>query len=105
MSHAQTNPSWLVEMFPQNLQAQITYLTLHKYILIFQNEKTAQLVRRKKFSFLIAFIGVLLWFIGFIVYLIWYLAKEDDTIYLDISTQPPAIPPTPPTESLSPPTN
>ncbi len=104
MSHAQTNPTWLVEMFPQNLQAQITYLTLHKYVLLFQNEKTAQLVRRKKFSFLIAFIGVLLWFIGFIVYLIWYLAKEDDTIYLDISTQPPSIPP-PATAHPAPPTS
>ncbi len=104
MAHAQTNPPWLVEMFPQNLQAQITYLTLHKYVLIFQNEKTAQLVRRKRFSFLIAFVGVLLWFIGFIVYLIWYLAKEDDTIYLDISTQPSVI--SPPAKSLpTPPTS
>lgn len=95
MARAQTNPEWLVKLFPQNLQAQVTYLTLHKYILLFQNEKSAQLLRKKKFSFLIALVSVLLIFVyaafGFaclLIYIIWYLAKGDETIYLDVSAQP-----------------
>jgi uncharacterized BrkB/YihY/UPF0761 family membrane protein len=45
---------------------------------------TAQLVRPKKFSFLWALLWFLLFGIGILVYVAYYLAKSDQTEYLEV---------------------
>ncbi|OGL95034.1 hypothetical protein A2348_04665 [Candidatus Uhrbacteria bacterium RIFOXYB12_FULL_58_10] len=87
MAHIQTNPSWVTQKYPGDLSAQVRYLIQFGYVVVHQNEKTAQLVRKKKFSLFLALCGLLLFFFGFLLYLVWYLAKRDDTIYLDITAQ------------------
>jgi uncharacterized BrkB/YihY/UPF0761 family membrane protein len=45
---------------------------------------TAQLVRPKKFSFLWALLWFLLFGIGILIYVAYYLAKSDQTVYLEV---------------------
>ena len=48
---------------------------------------TAQLVRPKKFSFLWALLWFLLFGIGILVYVAYYLAKSDQTVYLEVDDE------------------
>ncbi len=77
------NPQWLVNKFPNDLKAQVRYLVSNGYHVVSQDDKTAQLIKPKKFSCLFCLVT------GFLPYLIWYLAKRDGTIYLDSSVQSP----------------
>ena len=45
---------------------------------------TAQLVRPKRFSFLWAFLWLLVFGIGIVVYLIYYAAKQDEGRYVEV---------------------
>lgn len=47
-------------------------------------DTTAQLVRRKTFSCLWALLWFLLFGIGLVIYLIWYWAKRDHTIFVSV---------------------
>lgn len=55
------------------------------YRVVSQTETTAQLVRPRRFSCLAATLWTLLFGIGLIFYLFWYLGKKDDTIYLQVA--------------------
>lgn len=44
----------------------------------------AQLLRPKKFSFLWALLWFLLFGIGILIYVAYYLAKSDQTMYLEV---------------------
>ncbi len=81
------NPQWLVNKYPKNLKGQIRELIGKGYVVVSQDATSAQLVRKKTFSFLIAFLSLFVFGFGFLLYLIWYLAKRDDLIYLDLETQ------------------
>lgn len=83
-----TNPSWLVLKAPRDLKSQIRIAVEKGYHVVSQTETTAQLLREKKFSCLIATIGLLCFFFGLVVYVLYYLSKRQDKIYLDIETQP-----------------
>ena len=48
---------------------------------------TAQLVRPKKVSFLWALLWFLLFGIGILVYVAYYLAKSDQTVYLEVDDE------------------
>ncbi len=48
---------------------------------------TAQLVKPKVFSRLWAFLWFLVFGVGLIVYLLWYAAKRDKTVYLTADEQ------------------
>ena len=52
------------------------------YIVMSQTDTSAQLVKRKKFSFLIAIIALCLAVFPFILYVLWYMAAKDETLYL-----------------------
>jgi len=52
-----------------------------------KTDTTAQLVKPKKFSFLWAVLWFLLLGVGLIVYLIYYWAKRDDQVYLEVNEQ------------------
>ena len=54
------------------------------YVVLAQTETSAQLVKRKQFSFLIAVIALLLAVFPFILYVLWYMAAKDETIYLTV---------------------
>jgi uncharacterized membrane protein len=49
-----------------------------------QTNTTAQLIKPKHFSFLWAFLWFLLAGIGLLVYVIYYMAKKDEIIYLQV---------------------
>lgn len=51
---------------------------------ISRTDTTAQLVKPKKFSLLIAVICLLLAVFPFIIYLLWYMAAKDKTIYIEV---------------------
>jgi hypothetical protein len=86
---AQYNPQWLVNRFPNDLKAQVRFLVQQGYTVTHQDEKSAQLMRKKQFSCLIAFLTLFIFGVGFLLYLIWFLAKRDETIYLEIDQQKP----------------
>ncbi len=77
------NPQWLVNKHPKNLKAQIKELVEHGYTVTLQDTGTAQLIRKKSFSCLFALIT------GVIPYALYYMAKNDYTVYLDLDTQTP----------------
>lgn len=54
------------------------------YRVVNQTNTTAQLVRPKQFSCLIATLSAFLVGIGLIFYLFWYASKKDDTVYLQV---------------------
>lgn len=77
------NPQWLVNRFPKDLKAQIRYLVGKRYQVIHQENESAQLLKKKTFSCLFCLIT------GIIPYGIWYMAKRDNAVYLDMSDQSP----------------
>ncbi len=82
------NPRWLIKQAPGDLKAQISIAVSRGYHVVSQTATTAQLIRQKTFSCLIATLALLLFGFPFIIYLFYYLSKKDDTVYLDIETQP-----------------
>jgi hypothetical protein len=84
----QTNPRWLIEKAPGDLKAQVRIAVEHGYQVVSQTHTTAQLMRKKQFSCLIATVLFLCFAIPFFIYLFYYIGKKDDYIYLDIETQP-----------------
>lgn len=77
------NPAWVVNKHPNNLKAQIKELVEHGYTVTLQDSSSAQLVRKKSFSCLFALIT------GVIPYALYYMAKNDYTVYLDLDNQHP----------------
>ncbi len=84
----QTNPFWLVRRAPRDLQSQIHLAVQKGFQVVSQTSTTAQLIRKKHFSCLLATILFLLFTLPFIIYLFYFLGKKDDLIYLDIERQP-----------------
>ena len=84
----QTNPRWLITQAPGDLKAQIQKAVSAGYHVTSQTATTAQLMRQKHFSCLLATVLFIFFAIPFFIYLFYYLAKKDDAIYLDIETQP-----------------
>jgi Mn2+/Fe2+ NRAMP family transporter len=60
------------------------------YKVVSRTPTTAQLVREKKFSCLIATVTFLFLAIPFFVYLFWYLANKEKTVYIEfiVNTDP-----------------
>lgn len=66
------------------LQREISGYVKKGFRVVSQTDTTAQLVKPKTFSFLWALLWFLLLGVGLLVYLIWYWAKRDETIYLEV---------------------
>jgi hypothetical protein len=47
-------------------------------------DTTAQLVKPKTYSFLWAFIWFLFLIVGLLLYILWYMAKKDEQVYLTV---------------------
>mgnify|MGYP001168471810 CR=1 FL=1 len=54
------------------------------YIIVYRDSRSAQLKRPKRFSFVFAFLWLLVFGYGLLVYLIYYLAKRDEIVYLTL---------------------
>lgn len=58
----------------------------HKGYLVASRSKTQLvLVKKKQFSFTLAILGLLLWGIGLILYILFYLAEKDEILTIAIS--------------------
>ena len=68
------------------LQTQINEYVRKGYHVQSQTETTAQLVKPKSFSFGWAFLWFLLLFFGLLIYILYYVSKKDETVYLYIET-------------------
>lgn len=64
------------------LDREVTKYVKRGYRVQSRTDTEAQLVRPKKFSFLWAFLWLLAFGIGLIVYLLYYWSKKDDQVYL-----------------------
>lgn len=66
------------------LQREIQHYVKRGYRVVSQTPTSAQLVRPKRFSCLVATLGALLLLIGLLIYLFYYMSKKDDIIYLAV---------------------
>lgn len=69
------------------LQREISSYVSRGFRVVSQTQITAQLVKPKKFSCLVAIICLILAVLPFILYLLYYLAKRDETVYLEVNPQ------------------
>lgn len=54
------------------------------YRVMSRTDITAQLVKPKHFSFILAIILLIIMVLPFFLYLLWYLAAKDQTVYLSV---------------------
>ena len=66
------------------LQNEINDYVRRGFIVQSQTETSAQLVKPKVFSFVWAFIWFLLLGVGVLVYIFYYMSKNDQTVYLSV---------------------
>lgn len=66
------------------LQVEISKYIRRGYRVVSQTVTTAQLVKPKSFSFFWALVWLLLAVLPFFIYLIYYAAKRDSTIYIEV---------------------
>lgn len=64
------------------LQKEINRYLKRGFRVVAQTPTTAQLVKPKQFSCLIATIATLLAILPLLIYLFWYAAQKDETVYL-----------------------
>lgn len=66
----------------KSLQEHIDWYVAQGYRVVSQTPTSAQIVKPKTFSFVWAFLWFLCLGIGLIVYLLYYAAKKDQSVYL-----------------------
>lgn len=66
------------------LQAEVSRYIQRGFRVVSQTPRTAQLVKPKKFSFLFAFLWLLVAVVGVLIYLLYYAAKKDKQVYLTV---------------------
>lgn len=54
------------------------------FIIVYRDARSAQLRRPKKFSFIFAFLWFWFFGIGLVIYILYYLAKRDEVVYLTL---------------------
>lgn len=57
------------------------------YLVVMRTENQLQMVKKKKFSFFWAFIWLLFWGFGLLVYLFYYMAKDDKKISVTLDLE------------------
>jgi hypothetical protein len=84
----QNNPKWLIQKYPGDLKGQIAALIKQGYIISHRDGDTVQLTRKRWFNFPLAILLLIFTAgIGFVLYILFYISKRDDVVYLDLSTQ------------------
>ncbi|MHB8481279.1 MAG: hypothetical protein ACYDBV_00875 [Nitrospiria bacterium] len=74
------------EILQKGLESAIQYYLQKGFRIIRQTDDSVQLLKPKEFSFPIALLGLFLFFIGFIIYMLIYLNEKDETVYLTVGT-------------------
>ncbi len=76
-----------IEQRRDTLQREVTGYIRRGYRVLSQTDTTAQLVKPKTFSFFWAFIWLLALGVGLIVYIIYYMAKKDEQVYIEVDEE------------------
>jgi len=66
------------------LEREIAKYVSQGYFLVSRTEITAQLVRQKQFNFGWALLWFLVFGVGLLVYILYYLGKQDKRVYIEI---------------------
>lgn len=66
------------------LDKEVRAYTGKGYQVTVRTATTAQLVKPKRFSFLIALVCLLFFIVPLVFYIFWYIAAKDATVYLDV---------------------
>lgn len=66
------------------LQGHINRYLAQGFRVVSQTDTTAQLIKPKQFSCVIAALSLLLVGIGFLIYVFWYWASKDQTVYIQV---------------------
>ena len=66
------------------LSAEIARRTGQGWLLVSQTDSEAQMRKPKQFSFVWAFIWFLLLVFGLLIYIIYYMAKKDELVYIRV---------------------
>lgn len=77
----QTLPS---EMRREILMREITFYVRRGYRVMSQTDTSAQLVKPREFSCLIATIALLLAFFPFVVYILYYMSQRDQVVFIEV---------------------
>lgn len=75
------------EMRRNILEQEIQKYVRKGYRVMSQTDTSAQLVKPKKFSALLAVLLLILMVLPFIVYLLMYMASKDKTVYITVDAQ------------------
>ena len=80
-------PGLPIEQRTAFLDQQIRQYANRGFRVISRSETTAQLVKPKKFSFILAALGLLLWGVGLLLYLFYYWSQKDQTVLIQVDPQ------------------
>ncbi len=69
----------------ENLRGEIDRRVRQGYRVVSETETSAQLIKPKVFSFVWAFVWFLFLGVGVLVYIFYYMAKKDQTVYLRVT--------------------
>lgn len=69
------------------LQDQIAKYSRKGYEIVSQTDSTAQMRKPKTFSFLWAFLWFLLFGVGILVYIFYYMAKKDTIVFVEVGEE------------------
>ena len=69
----------------EKLEQSIEHYVSQGYRVVSRTEKSAQLVRPKEFSFFAALLWFLVFGVGLMIYILYYLAKSDNMVYLRVT--------------------
>lgn len=72
------------EMRRNILEQEIQSYVRRGYRVLSQTDTSAQLIKPKKFSFLLAVLLFIIMVLPFILYLLWYMASKDKTVYISV---------------------
>ena len=80
-------PGLLIEQRTAFLDQQIRQYANRGFRVISRSETTAQLIKPKKFSFILAALGLLLGGVGLILYLLYYWSQKDQSVLIQVDPQ------------------
>ena len=69
----------------EKLDKLVVYWNKRGFQVISQTETSAQLIKPKKFSLIIAIVLFVLAVFPFVIYLLWFLSKKDDKIFIQVT--------------------
>ena len=69
----------------EKLEQNIAQYVRQGYRVMSRTEKSAQLMRPKEFSFFAALLWFLVFGVGLLIYIFYYLAKSDNVVYLRVT--------------------